>query len=104
MNKYGILNSSIAKVLADLGHTDKICKEVAKNMQIEKIYLAPETASKNPKQWEALKEVFPEDKVEWVMLKDHEQLKAMEKDCKTVIRTGEVTPFSNIILQSGVIF
>lgn len=23
MNKYGILNSSIAKVLADLGHTDK---------------------------------------------------------------------------------
>ena len=25
MNKYGILNSSIAKVLADLGHTDKIC-------------------------------------------------------------------------------
>ena len=93
MNKYGILNSSIAKVLADLGHTDKICigdcglpvpngvekidlalrfgeplfievvKEVAKNMQIEKIYLAPETASKNPKQWEALKEVFPEQKI-----------------------------------------
>ena len=40
----------------------EVVKEVAKNMQIEKIYLAPETASKNPKQWEALKEVFPEDK------------------------------------------
>ena len=25
MQKVGILNSSIAKVLADLGHTDKIC-------------------------------------------------------------------------------
>ena len=107
MNKYGILNSSIAKVLADLGHTDKICIGdcgLPVPNGVEKIYLAPETASKNPKQWEALKEVFPEDKVEWVMLKDHEQLKAMEKDCKTVIRTGEVTPFSNIILQSGVIF
>ena len=75
MNKYGILNSSIAKVLADLGHTDKICigdcglpvpngvekidlalrfgeplfievvKEVAKNMQIEKIYLHPRIQS-----------------------------------------------------------
>ena len=53
-----------------------MCIRDSKHMQIEKIYLAPETASKNPKQWEALKEVFPEDKVEWVMLKDHEQLKA----------------------------
>lgn len=134
MQKIGILNSHIAKVLADLGHTDKICvgdcglpvpagvpkidlalrfreplfievvKEMAKYMHIEKIYLAPETKEKNPAQWKALQEVFPEDKVEWVLLKDHEELKAWEKDCKAVIRTGEVTPFSNIILQSGVIF
>lgn len=134
MQKVGILNSSIAKVLADLGHTDKICvgdcglpvpdgvpkidlalrlgqpqfidvvSEIAKYMQIEKVYVAPETKTKNPKQWEALRKVFPEDKVEWVILDSHEDLKAREKDCKCVVRTGEITPFSNIILQSGVIF
>ena len=134
MQKVGILNSNIAKVLADLGHTDKICvgdcglpvptgtpkidlalrlgepkfievcKELAKYMQIEKVYIAPETQTVNPAQWDALHEVFPADKVEWVMLESNEELKAWEKDCKAVIRTGEIKPFSNIILQSGVIF
>ena len=134
MQKVGILNSNIAKVLADLGHFDKVCvgdcglpvpkgvekidlalrlgepkfievvKEMEKYMQIQTIYLAPETKLQNPAQWKALEEVFPRDKVKWVLLKDHEELKAWEKDCKAVIRTGEITPFSNIILESGVIF
>lgn len=34
----------------------------------------------------------------------HEELKEMSKDCKAVIRTGEFTPFTNIILKSGVLF
>ena len=34
----------------------------------------------------------------------HEELKKMTMDCKAVIRTGETTPYSNIILQSGCIF
>lgn len=127
MQKIGILNSNIAKVLADLGHTDKICvgdcglpvpagtpkidlalrlgepkfievvKEMAKYMEIQKVYIAPETEKENPEQWKALHEVFPEDAVEWVMLDSHEELKAWEKDCKAVIRTGEITPYSNII-------
>lgn len=134
MQKVGILNSHIAKVLADLGHTDKICvgdcglpvpkgipkidvsirlgqpsfmdvvSEIAKYMQIEKIYVAPETKTKNPKQWEALQKLFPSDKVEWIILDSHEALKKKEEDCKCVVRTGEITPFSNVILQSGVIF
>ena len=84
MQKIGILNSNIAKVLADLGHTDKICvgdcglpvpsgtpkidlalrlgepkfievvKEMAKYMEIQKVYIAPETEKENPEQWKAL--------------------------------------------------
>ena len=107
MQKVGILNSSIAKVLADLGHTDKICVGdcgLPVPSGVAKIYLAPETKIQNPAQWKALQEVFPESEVEWVMLESHEELKAWEKDCKAVIRTGEITPFSNVILQSGVIF
>lgn len=34
----------------------------------------------------------------------HSQLKEKTKDCKAVIRTGETTPYANIILQSGCIF
>lgn len=134
MQKVGILNSNIAKVLADMGHTDQIVigdcglpvptgtpkidlalrlgepkfidvtAEVAKYMEVQKIYVAPETERENPAQWKALHEVFPEDKVEWVVLDSHETLKAMEKTAKAVIRTGEITPFSNVVLESGVIF
>lgn len=112
MQKIGILNSNIAKVLADLGHTDKICvgdcglpvpsgtpkidlalrlgepkfievvKEMAKYMEIQKVYIAPETEKENPEQWKALHEVFPENAVEWVMLDSHEELKAWEKIAK----------------------
>lgn len=134
MQKIGILNSHIAKILCDMGHTDQICvgdcglpvpegvrkidlaltlgtppfmdvvREMAKYMEIQKIYVAPEMETKNPNQWKALHEVFPENQVEWVVLDSHETFKAQTKDVKAVIRTGEITPFSNVILESGVIF
>lgn len=134
MQKIGILNSHIAKVLCDLGHTDQICvgdcglpvpegvakidlalklgqptfidvvREIATYMEIQKVYVAKETETKNPKQWQDLHEVFPEDKVEWVVLDSHEIFKQQTKKSKVIIRTGEITPFSNIILESGVIF
>jgi len=34
----------------------------------------------------------------------HSELKALTKGCRAVIRTGETTPYANIILQSGCIF
>ncbi|MBQ5866520.1 MAG: D-ribose pyranase, partial [Oscillospiraceae bacterium] len=34
----------------------------------------------------------------------HVELKAQTHDCKAVIRTGETTPYANIILQAGCIF
>ena len=43
----------------------------------------------------------PAPTVEYVT---HKKLKQMTRDCKAVIRTGETTPYSNIILQSGCIF
>ena len=42
-----------------------------------------------------------EVEVEYV---SHVGLKQMTKECKAVIRTGETTPYANIILQSGCIF
>ena len=37
-----------------------------------------------------------------VVFVSHETLKLMNHDVKAVVRTGENTPYSNIILQSGV--
>ena len=34
----------------------------------------------------------------------HEELKKLSADCRAVIRTGETTPYSNIILQSACLF
>lgn len=134
MQKVGILNSSISKVLADMGHTDKITvgdcglpvpsdiqkidlalklgepkfidvvSEIAKYMEIEKVYVANEIKTKNPDQWNALRKLFPEDRYTWVILETHEEFKQLTKHSKAVVRTGEITPFSNIILESGVIF
>lgn len=131
MKKNGILNSDISRVLSYMGHTDRLCigdcglpipetteridlalsfnnptfmdtlKEVVKDMKVEKIILAEEIKDKNPKQNEAILELFKGIEVEYV---PHTELKYLSGDCKAVIRTGETTPYSNIILQSGCIF
>lgn len=88
-----------------------VLREVAGDMKIEKIVLAEEIKEKNP---EMLKEInnFFESletgcetgcnmEIEFV---SHVELKKMTKECRAVIRTGETTPYANIILQSGCIF
>lgn len=132
MQKGGMLNSAIAKVLADLGHTDtivigdcglpvpagvqkidlalkpgtpsflEVVEEVAKNMVIEKVEIASEMQEKNPVVFEAMKKLFPSE--EWIMDVDHEAFKQATKNAKCVIRTGEITPFANVILHSNVFF
>lgn len=131
MKKHGILNSEITKVLVDLGHTDQITigdaglpvppdvkkidlaltlgepafarvlEEVLKDMVIEKIILAEEIKQDNPGQEEAILKLVGDVEIEYV---SHEAFKQQTKSSKAVIRTGEATPFSNVILQSNVNF
>lgn len=132
LKKLGILNSDIAKVLTDLGHTDKIAigdaglpiptgvkridlaialsdpsfikvlKAVLNDMKVEEVVLAEEIKEQNASQLEAIKaELVEEERITYV---SHEEFKQQLKDVKAVIRTGEATPYSNIILQSGVLF
>ncbi len=133
MKKAGILNSDISRVLAYLGHTDRICigdcglpipdcteridlalafgeptfmrtlKLVADDMKIEKIVLAEEIKTQNPQVLQQIEELFADQNVE-VEYVSHVQLKEQTMDCKAVIRTGEITPYANIILQAGCIF
>ena len=133
MKKAGILNSDISRVLSYLGHTDTICigdcglpipdeveridlalcfgeptfmrtlEVVAADMKIEKIVLAEEIKTQNPAVLSQIEKLFEGQniKVEFI---SHAQLKVQTHACKAVIRTGETTPFANIILQAGCIF
>ena len=133
MKKAGILNSDISRVLSYLGHTDCIAigdcgrpipdeveridlalkfgvptfmetlATVAEDMKIEKIILAEEIKTQNPKVLAEVEELFAGQNVE-VQFVTHVELKALTHDCRAVIRTGETTPYANIILQSGCIF
>ena len=133
MKKQGILNSDISRVLSYMGHTDTICigdcglpipdeveridlalcfgeptfmrtlEIVAGDMKVEKIVLAEEIKEKNPAVLGEIQAYFAGAEVE-VEFVSHFELKSRTLDCKAVIRTGETTPYANIILQSGCIF
>ena len=133
MKKAGILNSDISRVLSYLGHTDTLCigdcglpipdeveridlalcfgeptfmrtlEIVAADMKIEKIILAEEIKEINPTVFAQIEKLFEGQNVE-VDFVPHVQFKNLTRDCKAVIRTGETTPYANIILQAGCIF
>ena len=133
MKKAGILNSDISRVLSYMGHTDCIAvgdcglpipdeveridlalkfgvptfvetlETVVGDMKVEKIVLAEEIKQQNPKVLGEVEALFAGQNIE-VQFVSHAELKALTHDCKAVIRTGETTPYANIILQSGCIF
>jgi D-ribose pyranase len=129
MKKHGILNRDLAGIFAKLGHTDQIviadcglpipdgvtCIDLAyklgepsfltildvvlEDLKVEKAILAQEIQTANAEVEAAIKNNI--DVLDYVT---HEQFKQLTKEAKVIIRTGEITPYANIILQSGVIF
>lgn len=86
------------------GFMEVLC-EMEKEMKIEKIVLAEEIKVQNPTIHEEILKLFEQRKesceIEYV---SHTELKKRTQNCKAVIRTGETTPYANVILQSGCIF
>jgi D-ribose pyranase len=39
-----------------------------------------------------------------IVIVSHEEFKKATGDAKAIIRTGEFTPYANVILKSGVVF
>jgi D-ribose pyranase len=131
MKKNGILNSHISEVLSRLGHTDTIVigdcglpipdetvridlslkigtpsfmetlQAVLGDMAIEKVTLANEIKENNPQIEAGVTNLVNGVSIEYTT---HEELKELTKQAKAVIRTGEATPYANIILHAGVIF
>ncbi|MBB6176067.1 D-ribose pyranase [Anoxybacillus tengchongensis] len=131
MKKHGVLNKELNTVFASLGHTDMIVladcglpipegvkridlsvvkgfpsflsvlDPILEELQIEAITIAEEIQAHNPAIYQEIQKRFA-DTTKHVV--SHEQLKEMMKSAKAVIRTGEATPYANMILHSGVNF
>ncbi|KJS46211.1 D-ribose pyranase [Desulfosporosinus sp. BICA1-9] len=131
MKKIGILNSEISRVISELGHMDRIViadaglpipphvkridlalkagvpsfietvETVLQEMCVEKAYVAQEMGSASATKKEELVAVLPGVQIKVIT---HEELKALTLHAKAVIRTGEFTPFANVVLEAGVIF
>lgn len=100
----GIKKIDLALSLGNPGFME-VLKVVSDDMKIEKLILAEEMKEKNPEVLLEIQKLFAdlEDTPE-ISFITHNDLKERTKSCKAVIRTGEITPYANIILQAGCIF
>lgn len=131
MKKIGIINKEISNVIAGMGHLQMltVCdaglpipldvhridlalreglpgfietlEVISKELKVEKIIIASETAKISPEIKESILNIFPNQTVEEI---SHEEFKALTKESIAIIRTGEYTPYANVILVSGVVF
>lgn len=83
----------------------EVLTEMIREMKVEKVVLAQEIREQNPKVHQEILKLLDEMEndceVEYVT---HRELKEQTKTCRAVIRTGETTPYANIILQSACLF
>ena len=131
MKKKGILNQPIASIIAGLGHTDTLViadaglpippetqridlaltegipsfldtlRVVLTEMEVERAIVAEEMLDSSPQVYEAVKEMLGDVPIETVT---HLIFKERTRSARAVIRTGEFTPYANVILIAGVVF
>ena len=131
MKKIGTLNQPISTVIAGLGHTDTLVvadaglpippetrridlaltqgiptfldtlRVVLGEMQVEKAIIAEEMLEISPRLHTAIQELLPDVPIETT---PHEAFKTETRQAQAIVRTGEFTPYANIILVSGVVF
>lgn len=133
MKKNGILNAPLSKIVASMGHTDKlvICdsglpipknsdvvdlaltiniprfidtlKIILEELNIEEAIVAEEMVSQNGGLFKQVQSLIPGIKITTV---PHEKFKQISREENNIsfVRTGEATPYANIILVSGVTF
>lgn len=130
MLKNSILNSQLLEILCRLGHTQTLCicdvglpippgnkvidlaflpgypdiysiiRGVLSCTPVEKAYCAQESQSSNSA---FMSFVHRELTCEVIMI-SHDTLKEMSRSCIAYVRTGECTPYANIIFQAATSF
>jgi len=96
-------------VKAGLPAFTDVLETVLTGLCIEKVVLAEEIKEKNPEMYTKIMQILKNytDETGWkltMIFVSHEEFKKKTASSKAVVRTGEITPFANIILESGVVF
>jgi len=129
VKKNGILNPQINRIISEMGHGDmliiadaglpipkeveridltlncgspsfaEVLRAVLSEFEVEDCYVAKEIKEKNPQVLNLISSSIKE-----IQFITHTELKDLSKQSRAIIRTGECSPYSNIILTSGVIF
>jgi D-ribose pyranase len=76
-------------------------RAVSSELKVESLIVANEMKSKSPKIYEFIMNNFKDIELQSI---PHEEFKVMTRKSIAIIRTGEFTPFANVILISGVVF
>jgi D-ribose pyranase len=131
VKKIGVLNQPISSVIAGLGHTDTLViadaglpippetqridlaltqgipgfldtlRVVLGEMQVERAIIAEEMLEVSPDVYQKVKELLGDVPIE---TETHLIFKEGTRSARAVIRTGEFTPYANVILVAGVVF
>ena len=131
MKKTTLLQSELSYTIATLGHLDTLViadaglpipaetvridlaltqgvpgatqtlKVVLEEMKVEKVILAEEAQDRNPQFLREVQELLPGVPVQFVT---HLEFKTRTASARAVVRTGEFSPYANVILVSGVVF
>jgi len=128
MKKGKLINHPLSNLIASLGHTDEIViadaglpipketqridlaltrgiptfeetlRTVLEEMCVEKAFVSKEIVDYSPQVLELIQAALGDMPVEPI---PHPQFKERTKRSRAVIRTGEFTPYANVILVSG---
>jgi D-ribose pyranase len=131
MKKTTLLQSDLSYIIATLGHLDTLViadaglpipgetlridlaltqgvpgaaqtlKVILAEMKVERAILAEEVRDRNPKFLSDVQELLPGVPLEFV---SHAELKTQTAHARAVVRTGEFSPYANVILVAGVVF
>jgi len=131
MKRTPLLNSALSEVIATLGHGDMlvigdaglpipagpqridlaitrdlprfvdVLEVVLSEMQVENVVVASELAGRNPAVAERIPTLLGTTPVTTL---SHEEFKLLTRSARAVVRTGECSPYANIILRAGVVF
>ncbi len=131
MKKQGILQAKLAETIASMGHGDllviadagfpvpagvpcidlavrcglplmlDVARAVAAELQVEELTVADELLARDNALPDALRRLFPGAGFGQM---PHDALKRLSGQARAVVRTGECTPYYNVILAAGVVF
>lgn len=131
MKRGGILNCDLSYLVATLGHTDVVCvadaglpipdgvmrvdlalvrgvpgflktvEALLGEIVVERAVIAREMARRNPEVYRAMRKLLGKTPVDEI---PHEAFKTRLRVARAVVRTGECTPYANVLLRCGVAF